>query len=360
MVTEQKWGESDGNVVSLYTLENRKGMKVKLTNLGAAVMAIEYKGVDVALGYDHLETLKGQPGYLGVIAGRFANRIRDSRFELDGTEYTLAKNNGNNHLHGGLKGFDKVVWNIDQISQSGNSVRFFYFSSDGEEGYPGNLASKVTYTLDEDCALQIEYEAVTDKATLVNLTNHTYFNLSGHASGTIEKQWLKINSETFMESDDGCVPTGKLLPVAGTPFDFRQFHRIGERIEQDDIQLKYGEGYDHCYVLDHAASAVMEADTVTDIEEMDEMLKLAAEAYCDKTHIYMQVYTDMPGIQFYSGNHLNTAGKSGVVYGKRTGFCLETQYFPDAIHHPEFPQPVLRPGQVYRTSTIYRFTEHEE
>lgn len=359
MVTEAKWGENDERVVNIYSLKNSKGMSVTLTNYGAAVMAVVYNGVDVVLGFDDLEAHINQTCYIGAIAGRFANRIRNGRFELDDQEYSVSKNIGSNHLHGGFKGFDKVVWTAEEINQKANSVRFSYFSKDGEEGYPGNLTVKVTYTLEEDCALRIEYEAVTDKATVVNLTNHAYFNLSGHDSGSIEKQWMKINSDTFMENDDECVPTGRLIPVSGTPFDFREFHRIGERIMDDNLQLKYGGGYDHNYILDHEASAIQEAEAEIDEEEKEEMLKLVAEAYSEKTNIRMQVYTDMPGMQFYSGNSLSEKqrGKGGAVYGWRCGFCLETQYYPDSIHHPEFPQPILRPGQTYRSATIYRFTE---
>ncbi|MDD3169646.1 MAG: galactose mutarotase [Eubacteriales bacterium] len=342
MVGYKKWGAYKERDVFLYQLENEKGMRVGLTNFGCAVTEIRYKGIDVALGYEQRDGYINQSCYLGVVVGRYANRIKNARFTLNGSEYTVGKNLGNHHLHGGFKGFDKVLWEIDTVDEVHNAVRFSYMSKDGEEGYPGNLMVKVTYSLNEDCALKIEYEAETDRATIVNLANHTYFNLSGHEAGTVENHRVKIFSNYFLENDRECVPTGKLLPVSGTPFDFHEFHRIGERIGWDDIQLKNGGGYDHNYVLDYQA---------------DDIERLAAEAVSDDTGIQMQVYTTMPGIQFYSGNSLNESSncKDGAVYERRCGFCLETQFYPDAVHHPEFPQPVLLPGQRYHHTTNYRF-----
>jgi len=345
LISNKKWGEYMGKDVFLYTVENKKGMKVRLTNFGCAVIGIEYKGIDVALGFDNLDAYINQTCYLGAVVGRCANRIKDGRFELGGSEYIVGKNLGNNHLHGGFQGFDKVIWDIDPARSTDDcSVRFSYFSREGEEGYPGNLMAKVTYSLSEECDLKIEYEAETDAPTVVNLTNHTYFNLSGHDSGAIENQWIKIYSDAFLENDKEGVPTGIVRPVSGTPFDFGDFHKIGERIGSDDIQLKYARGYDHNYNLDQSG---------------DGSLRLAAEAYDDKTAIQMQVYTTMPGIQFYSGNSLNESskGKDGTVYGRRCGFCLETQFYPDAVNHHEFPQPVLLPGQVYRHTTSYQFKD---
>ncbi len=345
MISSRKWGEYKGKDVFLYTVENEKGMKVLLTNFGCTVTGIQYKGADVALGFDSLEGYINQSCYLGVVVGRYANRIKDGRFTLNGLEYAVGKNLGDHHLHGGFQGFDKVLWEIDAEDKDLKAVRFSYLSRDGEEGYPGNLLVKVTYTLDEDCTLKISYEAETDHATIVNLTNHTYFNLSGHDAGTVENHKIKIYSEQFLENDDTCVPTGEILSVSGTPFDFREFHKIGERIDDDEIQLKNGGGYDHNYILDYKA---------------DGELRLAAEAVVEDTAIHMQVYTTMPGIQFYSGNSLNERkGKNGADYGRRCGFCLETQYYPDAVHHPDFPQPVLLPGQVYRHTTSYQFNTLE-
>lgn len=343
MIRNKKWGEYMGKDVFLYTVENKKGMKVRFTNFGCAVISIEYKGIDVALGFDNLDAYINQICYLGVVVGRCANRIKEGRFELGGSEYIVGKNLGNNHLHGGFQGFDKVLWDINPVQPTDDcSVRFSYFSRDGEEGYPGNFMTKVTYSLSEECELKIEYEAETDAPTIVNLTNHTYFNLSGHNSGTVENQWIKIYSDDFLENDKEGVPTGVVRPVSGTPFDFRDFHKISERIGSDDIQLKYAGGYDHNYNLEQSG---------------DGSLRLAAEAYDDKTAIQMQVHTTMPGIQFYSGNSLNESskGKDDAVYGRRCGFCLETQYYPDAVNHHDFPQPVLMPGQVYRHTTSYQF-----
>ncbi|HWQ77928.1 MAG TPA: aldose epimerase family protein [Anaerovoracaceae bacterium] len=344
MVSCEKWGMYEGKDIFLCTLENEKGMKVGLTNFGCAVTSILVKGIDVALGFDHPDGYVNQNCYLGVTAGRCANRIKDGRFELNGAEYAVSRNLGNHHLHGGFKGFDKVLWDVDAVDQENNAVRFSYLSKDGEEGYPGNLTVKVTYSLDEEGGLKIEFKAETDRPTLVNLANHTYFNLSGHDSGNIEDHWVKIHSDAFLEADPECVPTGMVLPVAGTPFEFREFHMIGERIGTDDIQLKNGGGYDHNYIIDRKG---------------DGGLVLAAEAASGKTGIQLQVFTTAPGIQFYSGNSLSekNAGKDGAIYGWRCGFCLETQFYPDAIHHPEFPQPVLLPGQKYSHTAVYRFTE---
>jgi aldose 1-epimerase len=344
MIGCAKWGEYGGKEVFLFTLKNAKGMKVRLTNFGCAVVGIEYKGIDVVLGFDSLDDYVCQTCYLGVIVGRCANRIKNGSFKLNGTEYNVSKNLGNNQLHGGFIGFDKVVWNVENGASDGRSVCLSYLSKDGEEGYPGNLITKVTYSLDDDCGLKISYEAVTDKPTVVNLANHAYFNLSGHESGAVEDQWVRIDSDQFLENDEEGVPTGKRITVGGTPFDFRDFHTIGERIAQEDIQLKYGGGYDHNWILKN--------------KELEET-RLIAEAKDDRTAIRMQVYTTMPGVQFYSGNSLNEArkGKNGAAYEKRCGFCLETQFWPDAINHPDFPQPVLVPGQVFKHETTYRFME---
>lgn len=345
MIGCEKWGEYGGKEVFLFTLKNTKGMKVKLTNFGCAVVGIEYKGIDVVLGFDTLDGYVNQACYLGAVVGRCANRIKNGRFELNGEVYNVSKNLGNNQLHGGVRGFDKALWDVGNGGTTdGCSVSFSYLSKDGEEGYPGNLITKVTYTLDEDCGLKISYEAVTDKPTVVNLANHAYFNLSGHNSGNVEDQWVRIDSDQFLENDVESVPTGKYIPVAGTPFDFKEFHKIGERIAQSDIQLEYGGGYDHNWILKQT-----ECDGA----------RLIAEAFSDRTNILMQVYTTMPGVQFYSGNALNEPGKgkNGAVYGKRCGFCLETQFWPDAVNHSDFPQPVLAPGQVFKHETTYRFTE---
>jgi aldose 1-epimerase len=341
MIECEKWGELGGKDIFLYTLENSKGMKVRVTNLGCAVTGIEYKGLDVALGFDHPDAYLSQSSYLGVIVGRCANRIKGGRFTIDGKEYQVGRNLGDNHLHGGFKGFDKVLWDVESVDETACQVRFSYLSKDGEEGYPGNLTAKVAYSLDEGGCLKIDYEAGADRTSVINLTNHTYFNLSGHNAGSIENHNVRICSDHYLETDVENVPTGKIVPVVGTPFDFREFHRIGERIDGDDIQLKYGGGYDHNWNLD---------------QDDAEGLRLAAEAFDEKTGIGLQVYTTMPGIQFYSGNSLNEKndGKGGAVYGRRCGFCLETQYYPDAVNQKTFLKPVFLPGQIYRHTTIYR------
>lgn len=354
MIISEKWGTYEGKDIFLYTLENNKGMKTGLTNFGAAVTSIVYNGIDVALGFDSPDGYVDQFCYLGVTVGRCANRIKDGRFVLNGTEYEVSRNLGSHHLHGGFRGFGKVLWDVDTVDEDNNAVRFSYFSKDGEEGYPGNLTVKVTYSLDEECGLRIDHEADTDRPTLVNLTNHTYFNLAGHDTGTIQRQWIKIYADAFLEADPECVPTGRVLPVYYTPFDLRRFSRIGERefVGAGDIQLKYGGGYDHNYIIGRD-----EAACFAPVAESYNGLPPAAEAYCENTGIVLQVFTTLPGIQFYSGNNLNEKypGKGGAVYGWRCGFCLETQFYPDAIRHPEFPQPVLLPGQTYRHSTVYRF-----
>mgnify|MGYP000921814125 CR=1 FL=1 len=357
MSTCEKWGVYEGRDIFLLTLENEKGMKVQLTNFGCAVTGILYRGVDVALGFDDPEGYINQTCYLGVTVGRCGNRIRNGRFELNGKSYEVSRNLGNHHLHGGFKGFDKVLWEVESVNQDSNAVSFSYLSKDGEEGYAGNLRVKTTYSLDGDCGLKIEFEAETDQTTLVNLANHTYFNLSGHNAGNIEDHWLKIHADAFLETDPECVPTGRVIQVSGTPFDFREFHRIGERIAADDVQLKYGQGYDHNYIISRNeadGSAAKEGGAGT-----TDVLVPAAEAFSEKTGIRLQVFTTAPGMQFYSGNNLKEEhpGKGGVSYGWRGGFCLETQYYPDAINHPEFPQPVLLPGQKYRHTVVYRFTD---
>jgi aldose 1-epimerase len=354
MASLEKWGTHEGKDIFLCTLENKKGMKAKLTNFGAAVVSIVFKEVDAVLGFDSPDGYINQTCYLGVTAGRCANRIRGGRFELNGNSYEVSRNLGNHHLHGGFKGFGKVLWDVDAVDEENNAVRFSYFSPDREEGYSGNLTAKVTYSLDEECGLKIDYEAETDQATIVNLTNHTYFNLAGHDAGTIHRQWVTIYADSFLEADPECVPTGRILPVSGTPFDLRRSRRIGDCISlgADDTQLKYGGGYDHNYIIGRD-----EAECFAPVAERYNGLPPAAEAYCPETGIILQVFTTLPGVQFYSGNNLNEKypGKGGAAYGWRCGFCLEAQYYPDAIHHPEFPQPVLLPGQAYRHTTVYRF-----
>jgi aldose 1-epimerase len=280
--------------------------------------------------------------YLGCTAGRFANRIAKGKFRLNGKEYVLAQNNGENHLHGGIKGFDKKMWKAeDATSSEGEGMAFSYVSPDGEEGYPGTLSVQVVYRWTADNALHIEYRAATDKDTVVNLTNHSYFNLAGEGSGDVLSHEMQIFADRFTPVDGGAIPTGELRSVRGTPLDFTEPHRIGERIEDPYEQMGIGGGYDHNFVL---GSATRE-------------LALAARVHERASGRVMEVQTTEPGMQFYSGNFLDgsISGKSGRPYTRRTGFCLETQHFPDSPNHPEFPSTVLRPGQEYRSFTVYRF-----
>jgi aldose 1-epimerase len=347
-VTQQAFGKTpDGTPVDLYTLTNAHGLEAKIITYGGAVISLlvpdrNGKLDDVALGLETLEEYIEKSPYFGCITGRYANRIARGKFTLNDVEYTLAQNNGENHLHGGLKGFDKVVWAAEEISSDdGVGLKLTYLSKDGEEGYPGNLSVEVVYTLTNADALKIEYLATTDKETIVNLTNHTYFNLADGGAGDIWGHELMIDADRFTPIDNTLIPTGELRRVEGTPMDFRQLTPIGARIEQDDEQLRFGGGYDHNWVLNSS----------------DGSLTLAARVQEPTTGRVMEVYTTEPGIQFYSGNFLDGSitSRSGKVYQKRSGFCLETQHFPDSPNHPNFPSTVLKPGEKCQTTTIYKF-----
>jgi len=334
------YGTLNGQSVYLYTLENKNGMVVKITNYGAIITQVivpdrNGKMGDVVLGYDSLAGYIANNPYFGCIAGRYANRIAKGKFTLDGKEYTLAVNNGNNHLHGGLKGFDKVLWVGSEFSDTSKAgVTMNYFSKDGEEGYPGNLHVAVTYTLDNENSLTTVIEAITDKATPVNLCNHTYFNLS-EADTNILGHVLTLYASRFTEVNDELIPTGNLAPVNGTPMDFTTPHVIGERIA--DVKG----GYDHNYVLDHPAGQLSPAALFSD----------------PLTGRQVEVLTTQPGIQFYTGNFLDGSitGKGGKVYRKNFGFCLETQHFPDSPNRPAFPNTILRPGEKYQETTVWKF-----
>ena len=349
-MTHKSFGKTpDGAEITLYTLTNANGMEVGIINYGAIVVSIKVpdrggKIGDVVLGFDSLDGYEAENPFFGAIVGRYGNRIAKGEFKLNGKTYTLAKNNGPNSLHGGNKGFNKVVWTARDASKPGlPGVHLTYISKDGEEGYPGNLTVDVTYTLTAQNELKIDYSLTTDKDTVANVTNHSYFNLAGEGSGDILKHEIMLAADKFTPVDDTLIPTGELKPVAGTPFDFRKPTAIGARIEQDDQQLKYGKGYDHNWVLNRAAGAP---------------ISLAARLHDPSSGRTLEVWTTQPGVQFYSGNFLDGTihGKSGHVYGLRSGLCLETQHFPDSPNHPNFPTTTLKAGAHFRSTTIFKFS----
>jgi len=348
-ILKESFGEFEGKQVDIYTLKNENNIKVKITNYGGIITSIMVpdkngKFDDVVLGYNNLKDYLDNSSYFGALVGRYANRIGNAKFSLDGQEYTLAKNNWVNSLHGGVKGFDKVLWDAEAITGEGSqSLRLRYLSKDGEEGFPGNLNVIVVYTLSNDNSLSIYYTASTDKPTVVNLTNHTYWNLAGEGSGDILGHRLMLNAGAFTPVDRGSIPTGEFRSVKDTPMDFRKPTAIGDRIDADYQQLKFGNGFDHNWVIDPTE---------------DDEPTLAAAVNDPVSGRYMEVYTTEPGVQFYSGNFLNESiiGKSGRGYGIRSGLCLETQHYPDSPNRPEFPSVVLNPGEEYNTDTIYRFS----
>jgi aldose 1-epimerase len=338
----------DGTPVDIYTMTNANGMEIRATNYGGIVVSLrvpDKKGNldDIALGFDNLQGYLANTPYFGAIIGRYGNRIANGKFKIDGQEYTLAKNNGPNSLHGGLKGFDKVVWQAGQFqSSAGVGIVLTYTSKDGEEGYPGKLTAKVTYTLTDKNEWIIDYKAVTDKATPVNLTHHTYFNLAGEGKGDVLAHVLQLNASRFTPVDQNLIPIGELRPVKSTPLDFTQPTPIGARIDADDEQLHFGHGYDHNFVLEGKRNDPA----------------LAARVKEPVSGRVLEVFTTEPGLQFYSGNFLDGTirGKRGHIYKKRYAFCLETQHFPDSPNHPDFPNTILRPGQEYQSRTIYKLS----
>jgi aldose 1-epimerase len=333
--------EVDGKQTDLFILSNG-AMEVAITNFGAKVVSLlvpdrQGKPIDVVLGHNNInEYLCSQEAYFGAVCGRVANRIAKGRFTLDGKTYQLAVNNGPNHLHGGLKGFNAVVW--DALPANDHTLELTYHAADGEEGYPGDLRVKVIYTLAAD-ALQISDTAETGSATILNLTNHSYFNLSGAGDPYVGDHLLTINADAYLPTDDTAIPYGKPAPVEGTPMDFRTPHTIGERINDDFEQLRFGRGYDHTYVLNRQAS------------------QPAATAMSPKTGITMEVSTDQPGVQLYTGNWMTGEfeGKNGHRYPSRAAFCLETQHFPDSINQPDYPSVVLRKGEIFQSKTLFKF-----
>jgi len=338
---------ADGTTIDLYTLTNNQGMRVAITNYGGIAVSIlvpdrNGKPGDVALGFDNLEGYLAKEPYFGALIGRYGNRIGNARFKLHGVEYKLPANNGPNSLHGGLQGFDKRVWTAREIRSEHPALELTYLSKDGEEGYPGNLNAKVVYSLTEDNALRIDYTATTDKDTVLNLTNHSYFNLAGEGSGDILKQEIMINADRFTPIDSTLIPTGELREVDNTPFDFRKPASIGARIDADDEQIKFGKGCDHNFVLNRSGAGLSLAARVTD----------------PGSGRVLEVLTTQPGLQFYTGNFLDGSihGKGSKSYGRRSAFCLETQHFPDSPNKPSFPSTVLKPGETFRGSTVFKFS----
>jgi aldose 1-epimerase len=334
----------DGTAIARWTISNAGGASVAVMSYGATIVSLKVpdrggKIDDVVLGYDQLKSYVAGPTYFGATVGRYGNRIGGARFKLDGVEYPLTANNGVNILHGGKRGFDKVVWAGEKID--GQTVEFSYLSKDGEEGFPGNLSAHVRFSLSDSNALKIEYSATTDKDTVVNLTNHSYFNLAGQGNGDVLKQQLSIDADRITPTDTGLIPTGDLAPVEGTPFDFRQMHDIGLHIAADDEQIRTSHGYDMNFVL-----------------TKQDGLRHAASAYDPASGRAMDVWTTEPGVQLYTSNGWNgsLAGKGGKKYPRFGAFCLETQHFPDSPNKPAFPSTVLKPGDTYHTTTEYRFS----
>jgi len=335
-----------GKPVSLYTLQNGRGMSVYITNYGGRIVGLTApdkagKAIDVALGFSSLKDYMHPGLFYGALIGRVGNRIAKGKFSLDGKQYSLAINNAPNSLHGGAAGYQDLVWDATQPNDS--TLQLSYLSKDMQGGYPGNLSITVTYSVSQNNALKINYQATTDKKTIVNLTNHSYFNLNGEGSGSIAGHLLQINADRYTPVDSTLIPTGELAPVAGTPFDFRQATAIGQRIGDNNQQLKFGKGYDHNFVLNNPKTGG---------------LFLAATLTGDISGIVMNVYTDQPGLQFYSGNFMDATGtlKNGVKDSHRTALCLETQHFPDSPNHTDFPSVELAPGQKYETTTVYQFS----
>lgn len=334
----------DGKQVNLYTLKNKNGITVQITNYGAIIVSIyapDRNGqyADIVQGYDNIiDYIEGNSPYMGAVCGRCANRIALGKFTIGDNLYTLPVNNGPNHLHGGITGFNKVVWDV--VETSPFSVKMEYLSKDGEEGYPGNIKVEVVYSLTDENELRLHFGATTDKTTIVNLAGHSYFNLSGEGSGSVYNHELMINSFFYTPTDETNIPTGEILSVAGTPFDFTSPRKIGDDIDSDNQQIKYGAGYDHNWVLNHPCG----------------ITGLAAVAYDPDSGRILEVYTTQPGLQLYTANWINNEkGKWGKRYGRRESFCLETQHFPDSINKPHFPSVILYPGSMYDHSCIYKF-----
>ena len=346
-VQQKDFGTRDGRSIILYTLTNSHGVEVHAMNYGGIILSLrvpDRKGqlADIVLGHEKAEGYMPNPPYLGAIVGRYANRIANGTFTLEGKTYTLPKNDGPNTLHGGLtRTFDKVVWD-GEVLKGKNAVAFSYLSKDGEEGFPGNLKVKVTYTLTDSNELVIDYDATTDKATPINVSQHSYFNLKGEGNGDILDHEIMINADKFTPVDKNLIPTGELRAVKGTPFDFTTSTKIGARVEDQYEQMVLGHGYDHNFVLNRKGAG----------------LSLAARVYEPSTGRVLEVSTTQPAVQFYTGNFLDgsVTGKEGHVYKRRYGFCLETQHYPDSPNHPDFPSAVLKPGEKFHQTTVFKFS----
>lgn len=343
-ITKQLFGTVSDQPVDLYTLTNDSGLVINITNYGGIIVSLlapDRNGelADVVLGFDTLDEYVDHNPFFGCLVGRYANRLAGGRFSLNGTEYVLVQNNGPNHLHGGRKGFDKMVWQSEPFSSEASAgLHLTHFSPNGDEGYPGNLSVEVRYTLDNENGLTIDYSATVDQPTIINLTNHSYFNLAG--SGSILDHVMQLNADYTTPVDKTLIPTGELCSVASTPFNFRQPTPIGARIDQPDDQLQFGGGYDHNWVLNNSV------DT----------LGLAARVSEPTSGRMLEVHTTQPGVQFYTSNMLpDLMGKGGQSYTRRSGFCLETQHFPNSPNQPDFPSVVLRPGEIFHETTIFKF-----
>lgn len=349
-MTKEPFGKlADGTPVDLFTLANRKGFEAKITNYGGIVVALKAPDkngqyADVVLGYDDLDGYIKKNPFFGALAGRYANRIGKGQFTLNGQTYKLFVNNGPNSLHGGKVGFDKKVWTAkEQLKDDAVGLELTYVSADGEEGYPGKLTTTVTYWVNNDNELRIDYHATTDKDTVLNITNHSYFNLAGAGNGDVLQHVVMLNADRVTPVDETLIPTGELKAVAGTPLDFTKPMVIGARIDDaKDQQMVYGKGYDHNFVLNHAPGE----------------LGLAARVSEPASGRVLEVSTDQPGVQLYTGNFLDGTikGKGGKVYGRRSGFCLETQHFPDSPNKPNFPTTVLKPGEQFKSTTVFKFS----
>lgn len=347
-ICSKNFGKTKNNVdVDLFTITNNNGMTVKVMTYGATITSISVPNRDgnfddVVLGYDNITSYENGDKFFGAVIGRCANRIANGKFKINDNEYTLVQNNGKNHLHGGIKGFDKAVWNAFIVSNEKNILELSYYSKDGEEGYPGNVKVTVTYTLTDENELKLHYNAISDKDTIVNLTNHSYFNLNGHNSGTILKHKLLVNADTFTENDATSIPTGKILAVKDTPMNFTSLKTIGDDIESDYEQIKFGLGYDHNWLLNTKGNLSI----------------MAAKLICEESGRVLEAYTTKPGIQVYTANFLDGSdiGKDHAPYEQRTAVCLETQYVPNAINNTAFPSPILKAYEKYEHFTVYKFS----